>query len=122
MNAGPKERRRRYRFGYWAETACVWLLRLKCYRILARRHRNAAGEIDIVARRGGTVAFIEVKARRDLALASESLSAAQRRRIRRAAQLFLQKTPYLQGLDCRFDMMLVTPRRLPHHEIDAWRD
>ena len=101
---------------------CVWLLRLKRYRILARRHRNAAGEIDIVARRGNLVAFIEVKARRDLRLARESLTRVQRRRISRAAQVFLQKNPRLQSLDCRFDAMLVAPGRLPRHEIDAWRD
>ena len=122
MNGGLAERQRRYRFGHVAETACVWLLRLKRYRILARRHRNAAGEIDIVAQRGHLVTFMEVKARGHLELARESLSHAQRRRIRRAAEVFLQNNPQLQSLDCRFDAMLVAPGRLPYHEIDAWRD
>ncbi len=89
MNGGLAERLWRYRFGHVAETARVWLLRFKRYRILARRHRNAAGEIDNVAQHGSLVAFIEVKARGNLELARESLSRAQRRRIRRSAEVFL---------------------------------
>jgi hypothetical protein len=57
-------RRRAYRFGHWAETLCVWWLRLGGYRVLARRYKTPVGEIDIVARRGAALAFIEVKARR----------------------------------------------------------
>lgn len=115
------ERRRRFRFGRWAETVCAWHLRLRGYRILARRFRTPLGEIDIIARRGRLVAFIEVKARRDLRLASESLSAHQRRRITRAAEIFLQKHESFQALDKRFDVMLVAPWRRPRHVIDAWR-
>lgn len=116
------KRRRRVRFGRFAEALCAWHLRLRGYRILARRFRTPLGEIDIVARRGRLVAFIEVKARRDLAQAGESLSANQRRRIARAAMLYLQKKPLLQTLDKRFDVMLVAPWRVPRHVIDAWRN
>ena len=90
MRATDK-RRRRVRFGRFAEALCAWHLRLRGYRILAKRFRTPLGEIDIVARRGGLVAFIEVKARRDLARAGDSLSPNQRRRIARAALLYLQK-------------------------------
>ena len=68
------ERRRRVRYGHWAEAVCALSLMLRGYRILARRYRTPMGEIDIVARRGALVAFIEVKARRSLAEAGESLS------------------------------------------------
>ncbi len=120
--ATRNERVRRFRFGHFAETLCVWHLRLRGYRILARRFRTPQGEIDIVARRGGLVAFVEVKARRDLVRAGESLSARQQRRIVRAAEAYLQKQPSLQAFDKRFDVMLVAPWRVPRHIIDAWRN
>ncbi len=56
-------RRRAYRFGRLAESLCVWSLRLRGYRVLARRFAVAVGEIDIVAHRGTILAVIEVKAR-----------------------------------------------------------
>lgn len=105
-----------------AEMLCAMLLRLKGFRILARRFRTPVGEIDIVARRGRVVAFVEVKARADLATAGESVGPRQRRRIARAARVFLQKRPELQQFDLRFDVMLLAPWRLPLHISDAWRE
>jgi putative endonuclease len=101
------ERRRRYRLGRHAELICAWNLRLRGWRILARRYRSPVGEIDIVARRGRLIAFVEVKARRDRGLALESVTARQRRRIRRAAELFVGAHPSLAALDFRFDVMVV---------------
>ena len=49
--------------GRGAETLACWYLRLHGWRILARRARVPGGEVDIVARRGRTLAFVEVKAR-----------------------------------------------------------
>ena len=93
------ERHRRWRYAHWAETLCVASLLLRGYRILSRRYRTPMGEIDIVARRGGLVAFIEVKARRTMTEAAESLGERQRQHISRAASAFLQKELILQGLD-----------------------
>jgi putative endonuclease len=111
--------------GRWAETLAVLLLRLKGYRVLARGmvtgRGSGAGEIDIVARRGGLVAFVEVKARRSLAEAAEAVSASQRRRIIRAAEGFLARRPELAGLAVRFDAVLVAPGRWPKHVTGAWR-
>ena len=87
-----------------------------------RRYRSPVGEIDIVARRGGLIAFIEVKARRDRTLALEAVSEHQRRRICRAAEMFIATHPALAALDFRFDVMVVSPWSLPHHVIDAWRN
>jgi putative endonuclease len=115
------ERKRRYRLGQVAETICAWHLRLRGYRILARRFRAPVGEIDIIASRGGLVAFIEVKARRTGALAAGSVSRRQQRRICRAAEAFLVARPALSGFDLRFDVMLVTPWAMPDHVTDAWR-
>lgn len=115
------ERQRRDAAGRRAEFVGAWLLRLKGYRVLARRHKTPVGEIDLVARRASTVAFVEVKARPSTAAAVQSVSARQRRRIARAALAFVQKRPELAHKEMRFDVILVTPGRLPHHITDAWR-
>lgn len=107
--------------GRRAETLAVLLLRLKGYRILARRLRLPSGEIDIVAARGRTVAFIEVKARDDLTAATWSVTPRQRRRLLGAASQFMARDPRHGGADLRFDLMLVAPRRWPRHVVDAWR-
>ncbi len=116
-----RERRRRaYGRGRRAETLAAWWLRLKGYRILARDFRVASGEIDLIARRGRVLALVEVKARPSLDQARESLTPRQCRRIERAAAIFLQRHPGLSGLDQRFDVMLLAPRRWPHHLENAW--
>ena len=109
-------RRRAYRFGRFAETLCVASLVLRGYRIVARDYRTPVGEIDIVARRGGVLAIIEVKARGDLATAAEAIRPRQRTRILRATDRLLQQRPILARLDLRFDAMLVAPGRPPHQE------
>ena len=70
------------------------MLRLKGYRILARRFVVSGGEIDLIARRGGSIAFVEVKARADLEIAAISISATKRRRIARAARVWLARNPW----------------------------
>lgn len=114
-------RRAAWRRGHLAEILCLWHLRLRGYRILARRYRVPVGEIDLLARRGHVLAAIEVKARADLAAAGEALAPRQRRRIVRALDHFLAARPDLRRLGLRFDVMLVAPRRLPRHLVDAWR-
>ncbi len=117
-----RERRRRaYGRGRRAEATAAWWLRLKGYRILARGFRAPGGEIDLIARRGRVLAFVEVKARPSLGQARESLTPRQRRRIERAAAIFLQRHPALSGFDLRFDVVLLAPRHRPHHLEDAWR-
>jgi putative endonuclease len=117
-----RERRRQARRrGRWAEVFARLALRLAGYRILALDRRSRVGEIDIIARRGRKLAFVEVKARASLGVAAESLLLRQRRRIARAAAGFLAARPDLAGLDIRFDVVLVVPWRWPRHIADAWR-
>src|SRR4029077_9188417 len=78
---GSDERRAAFRRGRWGERAALWWLRLKGYRILAQDYRSPAGEIDVVARRGSTLAIIEVKARDSVAAAVEAIMPRQRNRI-----------------------------------------
>ena len=114
-----------HRLGLRAETIAALWLRLKGYRILARRLKTHAGEIDMVARRGRVLAVVEVKASAQAAMAGEraveALLPRQQQRLARAAMHLLAMRPALAGLDLRFDLVLVAPRRLPRHLPDAWR-
>lgn len=114
-------RRKAYLRGLSAEFRCVLLLRLKGYRILARRFKCPQGEIDIVARRGRMIAMIEVKARASEREALESISRRQQQRIIRAAYAFLGRRKALAGHDCRFDLIWVGPGMRMKHIMDAWR-
>ncbi len=116
-----KRRRGAYLFGLKAESLAAFLLRLKGYSILARRYAVAGGEIDIIARRGGSIAFVEVKARADLDMAADSITAAKRRRIARGARVWLARNPWAVGLALRGDAVYVAPRRLPRHALSAYR-
>ena len=116
-----RKRQQAWRRGRRSEGLARLVLRLAGYRILAHGHRTSPGEIDIIARRGGILAFVEVKARADFGLAAESLLTRQRRRIARAAEGFLAARPELQACRCRFDVILVVPWRWPRHIRDAWR-
>lgn len=107
--------------GRFAELLCRWHLRLRGWRIVACDWRCPAGEIDIVARRRGVLAAIEVKSRPDFATGAFALQPRQRRRIARAAEAFLAMRPELAGLALRFDVMIVAPRRPPRHLPGAWR-
>jgi putative endonuclease len=114
-------RRQAQRRGRIAEWLCLWHLRLRGWRILARDWRCRSGEIDILARRGSVLAVIEVKSRSETGAAAEALLPRQKRRIARAAEAFLLSRPDLAGLDLRFDLMLVARSRLPRHWQGAWR-
>ena len=110
------------RRGRRSEWLASLLLVLKGYRILSRRARTHAGEIDLVARSPlGVVCFIEVKARRVARDAIESLKPRQQARIARAAELYLAARPGLAKRGVRFDMITVSPGGWPQHVRDAWR-
>ncbi len=107
--------------GHSAERRAAWWLRLKLYRVLAINWRSVAGEIDLIARRGRTLAFIEVKQRVDSDAAALSLSPQQRARLARAAGLFVAQRPELANLTLRFDLMAFGRIGRPVHMKDAWR-
>src|SRR5688572_20572484 len=104
---------------------CAARLMLGGWRILERKlvrgRGTGAGEIDIIARRGDIVAFIEVKARADEDTAAASLLGQQRQRIIRAAEAFLQRHPDLSQCQLRFDVMVLGRGLWPKHLADAWR-
>jgi putative endonuclease len=94
-------------------------LRLKGYGILAMRYRTAVGEVDLIARKGKAVIFVEVKWRPSHEDGALAIQPRQQDRIRRAAEWYLSHTGQ-QGISGRFDVVLVVPWRLPRHIKNAW--
>ena len=117
-----RNRRRSHAWGIAAEYLCMALLVLKGYSILARRHRNHFGEIDVIAARAKLVVFIEVKARADREEALHSITPAKRQRLLQAARFFIASQPHLAHHDLRFDAMVITSPWNIHHLRDAWRE
>lgn len=103
-----------------AERIAVFILRLKGYSILARRHGGPYGEIDIIARKGNTIVAVEVKSRPTIGDAATAISPAQKERIVRALAAFAAQRRGLSGLALRFDAILVAPWSMPRHLVDAW--
>ncbi len=120
MNNKTISRKKAYRFGVFAETIIVIMLILQGYRIIARRYKTKVGEVDIIAKRSGLIAFIEVKARKNSDV-YEVLTSSQMNRIERASSLFIAKNAELANLSMRFDLVIVKPWKLPHYIKNAWQ-
>jgi len=105
--------------GRRGERIAGWWLRLKGWRILDRRVRTPAGEVDLVARRGNLVAFVEVKTR---ATAAELDLAIDQRRLTRVAAAAEVLMPRYAGPDddIRVDVILIARGTVPRHIENAW--
>lgn len=119
---GKAARQAARRRGARAETVAALWLRLKGYRIVARGFTIRGGEIDIVARRGRTLAFVEVKYRPESSAAAEAITVRKRRRLGLAARAWLAANPRQAGLHVRFDAVLISPGHMPRHIEGAWDD
>ncbi|HEY6578926.1 MAG TPA: YraN family protein [Rhizomicrobium sp.] len=118
----PALRRAAERRGRRGEFMAALLLLAKGYRVLGRRVRTHAGEIDLIARSPlGIVCFVEVKVRRSLRDAQEALLPHQQARIARAAELYLARWRGLAVKGVRFDTIVISERHWPRHLRDAWR-
>jgi putative endonuclease len=113
------KRQRAERGGRRAERVAAWWLRLKGWRILAVRARTPVGEVDLVARRGSILAFIEVKARASEAQAGLALDDYRLRRVARAAEA-LSARYARPGDTIRIDALFMVPRRWPKHLANVW--
>ena len=122
MDADPlgKKRKRAERRGRTSEYIAALYLLLKGYRIVALRYRTKAGEVDIIARRGDIVVFVEVKARREEGLAVDAVNFSAQQRIRAASDIWLSRQPDAISLTQRYDIVAVLPGRWPRHFRDAF--
>ena len=114
------DRSRAERRGRLGETLAAWWLRLQGWRIVGRRVRTPLGEIDLVARRGRTTLFVEVKTR---ASAAELDLAIDRRRLERVAAAVNMVAHRYAGPadDVRIDVILLAPGALPRRIVNAWQ-
>lgn len=97
-----------HQLGRDCEVLAAMHLKKTGYRILERNYRSPLGEIDIIAREGDTLVFVEVKARRSrrYGSAKEALTAAKKRAISRVALYYL-KAMHLGSPKARFDVVAV---------------
>jgi putative endonuclease len=101
----------RQQLGRAAESAAARHLVRDGWTILGRNVRVGRGELDLIVRRGGVLAFVEVKARRSGSYGTpeDAVDARKRRRVARLAELWLAARPWaLRGVgDVRFDVVAV---------------
>ena len=115
------ERVRREGRGRWAEHVAALFLMLRGYRILRRREKTPFGEIDIIARRGKRIAFVEVKFRRTRQAAEDALTPMQAQRVGNAADHWISKRPVYEDYERGFDAVLVLPWAWPVLIPDAYQ-
>ncbi|MFL5768317.1 MAG: YraN family protein [Actinomycetota bacterium] len=99
----------RYRSGGFDVIACNW--------------RCAAGEIDVIARRGDLLVFCEVKTRRGASLGGgyESVTARKQRKLRQVAEVYLRASP-TQAVNHRFDVASVTMSAEGRVDVEVFED
>lgn len=107
-------RAQREAMGRRGEDLAAWYLRFKGWRILARRIKTPRGEIDLIARRGGTVAFIEVKWRESATDLEQAIDAYRLRRVSAAAEAVAHRYAKEAKVQ-RIDVLLLAPWRWPIH-------
>lgn len=115
MNRAEAERR-----GRRGEALAAWYLRLKGWRVVARRVKTPRGEVDLVARRGRIVAFVEVKWRANAAALGLAVDRRRLQRVAAAAEAIAHRH-VRDGDDMRIDVVLLAPGRWPRHIVNAWQ-
>lgn len=119
MSRTPEQRHEADQRGHQGEAeAAMWLVQ-QGWRIVAERVKTKAGEIDLVARKPGLVAFVEVKWRARAAMLGEAIDERRLARVAAAAEsvMHLYAT---EGEDIRIDVILLAPGHKPTHIENAW--
>jgi len=120
MKSALERRRATFLRGQYAEWIALLFLAAKGYRPLARRYAAAGGEVDLIVRRGDTIAFVEVKARGLMDDALSAITAGKRRRFSRAVRAWLSRNPWAATKTWRADAVFIAPKRWPKHVTAAF--
>jgi putative endonuclease len=118
--ATSRRARRAGRLGRRYEAIALAWLRLKGYRLLARRFGGRGGEIDLIMLRGRTVAFVEIKARARIEDAALAVTAQKRRLVEARMRQWLSRNPWAMQRSLRADTVFLAPWRWPRHVPDAF--
>jgi putative endonuclease len=116
---GNRDRRAAEASGRRGERIAAWWLRLKGWRILDKRVRTPAGEVDLVARKGNLIAFVEVKMRATSAELDFAIDERRLTRVAAAAEVLMARYAG-PGDDIRVDVILLAPGARPRHIENAW--
>lgn len=119
MKRPAAKRERAEQQGRRAESIAAGWLRLHGWRIMAQRVRTPRGEVDLIAKRGSLVAFVEVKARTKAKDLETAIDHHRLKRVAAAAEI-LYPEYCKNGEDAQIDVILVAPRRLPTHLTNVW--
>jgi len=105
--------------GAWAEELAWNHLHEHGWQLIERNFFCKGGELDIIARKGSVVAFVEVKYRKSQAMGGTvaSLTPKKQRRLIHSAKVFLQRYPSLSHLDCRFDLIAISGSDSPNSQV-----
>lgn len=106
--------------GRRGELLAAWYLRLTGWRILARRVKTPRGEVDLIARRGRVLAFVEVKWRSRAADLETAIDPWRLRRVGAAAEVLAARHARA-GDTLRVDVLLIAPRCWPRRIANAWQ-
>lgn len=111
--------------GRYAEYLAAAFLILKGYRVHKLRYKTHVGEVDIVARKGNEVVFVEVKYRATDDLGLEAVTPKSQMRIRNAASLYLAELQKRSRgncgqISCRFDVVIVSPYYRINHRSNMF--
>lgn len=117
--AVKKRRQKAQRKGIFAEYLAAIFLVCKGYKILQFRYKSHLGEIDVIAKTGRTIVFVEVKSRQDLSSALDAVSYETQHRIIAASEIWLSRRP-VADYSYRYDIIAICPWRLPHHIANAF--
>ena len=116
----PQKRAQARALGYRAEIfAALWLM-LKGYSLLNWRFILKGGELDLILRRGRTIAFVEIKARNTHIAALEAVSPQKIRRLRHAARHWLMCNPWARDFSLRGDIVTFAKGAWPKHCSNAF--
>jgi putative endonuclease len=115
----PEQRHEADQRGREGEAEAAMFLAAQGWRVIAERVKTKAGEIDLIVRRPGLVAFVEVKWRARAATLGDAIDERRLARVARAVEIVWQDYAS-EGEDIRIDVILLAPGRKPTHIENAW--